>query len=499
MNTRSFRLALLASSIAGSLVAAWFAPASAQGLDPNRSRSGLGGRAPNAQKSQPKAADPAPAPAASGTPIGPPSETQQTLDAIAAVVNGDIITRLELKERVDTATRIMQHQGLQLPPANIIERQVLERMIAEKAQLQLAVEDGVRVDDVQVDRAVQRVAEQNNMTVQVFRDRLEKEGQSFAGFRDDLRTQIMIERVRSHEVDDKIQVGEGEVDAYLAAQSGISPDAQPEVDIAQVLVRVPENATPDQVEKQKAKADDVYRQATGGSDFGKLAATYSDAPEALQGGDLGFRPMDRLPQLFADAVLPLNAGGIAAPVRSPNGFHILKVVARRTAGSARPGGGQPPVVQTHARHILIKVNEVVTADQAKARLEDIRARIIAKTASFEDMARAYSNDTSANRGGDLGTLYPGDTVPDFEKAMNALQPGEISQPVQTPFGFHLIEVVERKTQDVQQDRQRLMARQAIRERKIDEAANEWAQEMRDRAYVEMRIDEKSARPGGGIA
>ena len=493
MKLHRYHRAMLALSIVGTSAAVLLASsASAQSLDPARNR--IPGRGlDSTQKAMQKPAPPpaVPAAAAAVAPVVAPSDTQQSLDSIAAVVNGDVITRLELKERIDAAMKIMQRQNVQMPPANVVERQVLERMIVEKAQIQLAVEDGVRVDDLQLDRAVQRVAEQNQMSVQVFRDRLEKEGQSFASFRDELRTQIMIERLRSHEVDDKIQVGEGEVDAYVAAQNGISPDAQPEIDLAQVLVRVPENATPEQLAKQKAKADDVYQQAKGGADFGKLAATFSDAPEALQGGDLGYRPVDRLPQLFVDAITPLAPGDVAEPVRSPNGFHILKVVAKRAPGSTAPAAsGQPPVVQTHARHILIKVNEVVTADQAKTRLEDIRQRIINKTANFEDMARAYSNDTSANRGGDLGTLYPGDTVPEFETAMNGLQPGELSEPVKTPFGYHLIEVVERKKQDVQQDRMRLLARQAIRERKIDEAADEWARELRDRAYVEMRIDDK---------
>ena len=239
------------------------------------------------------------------------------------------------------------------------------------------------------------------------------------------------------------------------------------------------------------KADDLYNQANGGADFGRLAATYSEGPEALNGGDLGFRSQDRLPQLFVDAVGALAVGQVAAPVKSANGFHILKLVAKRQAGSVGKvaANAPPPVEQTHARHILIKVNEVVTADQAKARLEDIRQRILNKTASFEDMARAYSNDASAARGGDLGTLYPGDTVPEFEKAMNALAPGDLSEPVLTPFGYHLIEVVERKKQDVAQDRLRLLARQAIRERKIDEASEYWTRELRDRAYVEMRSDD----------
>ncbi len=493
MDVRSLRpsrwaLPLVGASLAYFVIAS---TASAQGLDPTRIRQPGNGRGAPASKPAQKPpvtpADTTPVPAPT-----PASPDEKSLDQIAAVVNNDIITRLELDERVATTVKVMARQGLQMPPRSVIERQVLERMVVEKAELQTAIDNGVRVDDTQLDRAVQRVAEQNNMSVQQFRDRLEAEGTPFASFRDDLRQQIMIERARSHEVDDKIQVGEGEVDAFLAAQNGSSPDASPNVDVAQILVRVPENATPEQIERQRAKADEVYEKAKGGADFGQLAATYSEAPEALAGGDLGFRTLDRLPQLFVDAIGPLSVGQIAPPVKSGVGFHILKLVAKRNAGAnaAVASAQAAPVEQTHARHILIKVNEVVSADQAKARLEDIRNRIVNKTASFEDMARAYSNDASASRGGDLGTLYPGDTVPEFEKAMNALAPGELSEPVQSPFGYHLIQVVERKKQDVAQDRLRLIARQAIRERKIDEAAEAWAHELRDRAYVEMRIDDK---------
>ncbi len=488
MNHRRLRQCTLASLVAV-VVALVAAPAYAQGLDPSRTRSSN----PARQSTTPfPKAKPAPEPAstAPAAVVSPPTETQQTLDQIAAVVNGEVITKLELKDRVATAVNILRRQGTQLPPMNIVERQVLERMIVEKVEIQFAVENGVRVDDVQVDRAVQRVAESNNLSVNAFRDRLEKEGTPFPAFREELRQQIMIERARGHEVDDKVQVGEGEVDAFIAEQNGVSPDAAPEVDVAQILLRVPESATQEQIDKQREKADDVYKQATSGADFGRLAATFSDSPEALNGGDLGFRSQDRLPQLFVDAVGALAVGQVAAPVKSANGFHILKLVAKRQAGSAGriAANAPPPVEQTHARHILIKVNEVVTAEQAKARLEDIRQRIVNKTASFEDMARAYSGDASASRGGDLGTLYAGDTVPEFEKAMNALAPGEVSQPVQTPFGFHLIEVIERKKQDVAQDRLRLLARQAIRERKIDEASESWTRELRDRAYVEMRED-----------
>lgn len=493
MNNPRLRRCLLAASFvtaSAAGLAAVAVPASAQGLDPNRSR--MPGGRPGVSPVGPQRPAAAPEPAAtSPTPASVPTDSQKTLDQIAAVVNGEVVTRLELNERIDTAVKVLTRQGTQLPPQNVIERQVLERMIVEKAEMQFAVENGVRVDDLQLDRAVQRVAESNNLSVQAFRDRLERDGTPFATFRDDLRQQIMIERARGREVDDKIQVGEGEVDAFIAEQTGAAPSASSEVDVAQILFRVAETATPEQIEAQRTKAEDVYKQVVGGADFGRMAATYSDAPEALQGGDLGFRSQDRLPQLFVDAITPLATGQVAAPIKSANGFHILKLVARRGSGAGAPVvGSLAPVEQTHARHILIKVNEVVSAEQAKARLDDIRQRIVAGTASFDDMARAYSNDASAAKGGDLGTLYAGDTVPEFEKAMNALPPGQISEPVRTPFGYHLIEVIERKKQDVAQDRVRLLARQAIRERKIDEASESWARELRDRAYVEMRLDDK---------
>ena len=493
MNSRSLKHWILVAGLATTAIAT---SALAQGLNPSRARTPQ--PPPSAPEPQPKSGDVARQ--ANAAPTSASSTSLYVLDQIVAVVNGEIITRNELRERVDTVNKTLARQGTQLPPADVLERQVLERMIVEKAEVQLAMENGVRVDDVQLDRATQRVAESNSMSVQAFRDRIEKEGTAFARFRDELRSQIMMERVRSKEVDEKVQVGEGEIDAFIADQTGTassgSASASSEVDIAQILVRVPEQATPEQIERQRAKAEDLYKQASGGADFGRLAASYSDSPEGLQGGDLGFRSQDRLPQLFIDAIAPLSPGQVAKPVKSANGFHILKLVARRGAGagagtaSAAGSGLTAPVEQTHARHILIRVNEVVSDDQAKTRLADIRQRIENKTANFEDMARAYSNDASASRGGDLGTLYPGDTVPEFEKAMNDLKPGEVSEPTRTPFGYHLIQVIDRKKQDMAQDRMRLLARQAIRERKIDEATESWLRELRDRAYVEMRLDDK---------
>lgn len=434
---------------------------------------------------------PAPLPAPAATQVATAaSSLPRTLDRIVAVVNGEVITHNELREKVEAVSRTLSRQGTQMPAADVLEKQVLERMIVDKATLQLANDEGLRVDDFQLDRAVQRVAESNSMTVQAFRDRLEREGTPFARFRDDLRKQILIERLRAKEVDDKIQVGEGEIDNYLAEQSGNAPGAAQEVDVAQILLRVPEQASSEQIERQRARAEDLYKQIQGGADFARLAASFSDAPDALSGGDLGWRAEDRLPQLFTDAIAPLAPGQTAKPVKSANGFHILKLVAKRGAGASAEKLGAAPMVQTRARHILIRVNELVSAQQAKERLAEIRQRIENKTATFEDMARAYSNDASASRGGELGTLYPGDTVPEFEHAMNALKVGEISEPVESPFGFHLIQVEERKNQEVAQDRLRLLARQAIRERKIDEAVEDWARQVRDRAYVEMRLDDK---------
>lgn len=493
MNSRNLKHIFLIAAAAVAAAAA--APSLAQGLNPNRARAPQSAPAqPPTQPARPGDIAPQAKAAATAASTAASTASQRVLEQIVAVVNGEIITRNELKERVEAVAKALARQGTQLPPADVLERQVLERMIVEKAEVQLAVENGVRVDDVQLDRAVQRVAESNNLSVQAFRDRVERDGTTFPRFRDDLRNQIMMERARNKEVDEKVHVGEGEIDAFIAEQTGTSSSASPEVNVAQILVRVPEQATPEQIERLRAKADDLYQQANGGADFGRLAAGFSDSPEGLQGGDLGFRSQDRLPQLFIDAISPLSVGQVAKPVKSANGFHILKLIAKRGAGSgsAAVGGSalSAPVEQTHARHILIRVNEVVSDEQAKTRLTDIRQRIENKTAGFEDMARAYSNDASASKGGDLGTLYPGDTVPEFEKAMNDLKPDQISEPVRTPFGYHLIQVVDRKKQDVAQDRLRLLARQAIRERKIEEATESWLRELRDRAYVEMRLDDK---------
>jgi len=415
----------------------------------------------------------------------------QVADTIVAVVNSEVITRHELNDRVTLVEQRMKQQGIAMPPAAEIQKQLLERLIVDRAQLQLAKELGIHVDDTMLDRAVARIAEQNKMTLQAFRDQVEREGTSFAKFREEIRDEITMQRVREREVDNKIQITESEVDNELAAEAA-APQTQQEFNLAQILVRIPENASAEQIGERRKRAEDILGQLGAGGDFARLAATYSDSIDALKGGELGWRSQDRLPQLFVDAVANLKQGEVSAIVKSANGFHILKVLGKRGASVVKvaAGAAAPTVQQTHARHILIKVNQVVTAADARRKLTELKLRLDNKSATFEELAKLYSNDLSASKGGDLGWIYPGDTVPEFERAMDALKPGEISEPVESPFGFHLIQVLERKTNDVSQERQRMAARMAIRERKLEEATQDWLRQVRDRAYVEIHLDDK---------
>jgi peptidyl-prolyl cis-trans isomerase SurA len=428
---------------------------------------------------------------ASAQSAAPQRTAPQAIDSIAAVVNTDVITRKDLSDRVKSVETRMKQQGVQVPPRDLLERQVLERMIADRAQLQLAAESGIRVDDALLDRAMARLAEQNKLSAQDFRTQLEREGIPYARFREEIRDEIAMQRIREREVDNKIQVTDSEVDNFLAAEKN-APQNLSEINLAQILVRIPENASAEQIAARKARADEVEAQLRTGADFAKLAASYSDLPDALKGGEVGFKPADRLPQLFVDALANLKDGEVTPVLRSANGFHILKLLGKRAQSVLKDGGSSAAaaVQQTHARHILIKVNQVVSATEALRKLTDLKQRLDNKSATFEELAKLYSNDLSASKGGDLGFIYPGDTVPEFERAMNALKAGEISAPIETQYGYHLIQVLERKTQDVSQERQRLVARQAIRERKLEEATQDWIRQIRDRAYVEYRLDEK---------
>ena len=404
------------------------------------------------------------------------------LDRIVAVVNKELITLSELNDTVATAERQLRRSGTRAPAREVLERQMLERLILDKAQLQMARERGIRVDEAQLDRAVQRVAENNKMALADFRRALETDGVPFDAWREDLREQIILSRLREREVDEKIQVSDTEIDLFLEEMK-TRPGEGVEYNLAHILVRVPEQARPEQVEEARARAARVREEAQAGADFARLAAGHSGAGDALQGGALGWRTPGRLPELFAEALRGMQPGEVSALLRSPAGFHVVKLLGRRGAGDAAP------VTQTRARHILVKTNEIVSEDDARRRLQGLRERVVAG-ADFAELARLNSEDGTAARGGELGWVYPGDTVPEFERAMNALAPGELSQPVRTPFGFHLIEVQERRAADVSAERQRLQARQALRERKADEAYQDWLRQLRDRTYVELRLEER---------
>lgn len=441
-------------------------------------------QSPRVQPAPPagNAAQPAPSPAASGA-----ARTGRAVDRIVAVVNDEVITANELRTRTALAEAQLRRQKIQPPAREVLERQVLERMIVDRAQLQLARETGVRVDDGTVNAAMGRVAESNGLTVPALRQRLEADGLSFNQFREDLRQDIIINRLREREVDNRIQISDSELDNFIAAQAGVAADGQ-EVNLAQILLRVPENADPVRIEETRRSAEDLLAQLKGGAEFARLAASYSNAAEALQGGDLGWRNVDRLPTLFIDAIRDVKNGEVSGVVRSPNGFHILKVLGRRSAVEARLATG--PVQQTHARHILLRVSDLTPEPEVIRRLEDFKGRIEAGQVEFGTLARLHSVDPSGSRGGDLGWLYPGDTVPDFERAMNALKLNEISPPVRSPFGWHLIQVLERRTDQGTGDRARMQARLALRDRKADEAYQEWLRQLRDKTYVELRLDER---------
>jgi peptidyl-prolyl cis-trans isomerase SurA len=407
------------------------------------------------------------------------------VDRIVAVVNKDVITATELEEAIAGAQRQLRRQGTPLPERGLLERQMLERLILDKAQLQLARDKGVRVDELQLDRAVQRVAQNNKMSLADFRQALERDGVPFQEWREDLREQIVLSRLREREVDDRVQVSDTEIDLFLAEVQA-KPDQRVEYQISHILVRVPEQASPERIETARARAQKALDAARGGADFASLAASYSDAPDALQGGALGWRSHDRLPELFSGALAAMQPGAVSEILRSPAGFHILKLSERR--GAALDGAA--PVAQTRLRHILIRASESMSESEALRRLNDLRARIVSGGADFGEMARAYSGDVTAARGGELDWIYPGDTVPDFERAYQELKIGEISRPVRTPFGYHLIEVLERRSAEQSPERRRLQARQALRERKAEEAYQEWLRQLRDQVYVELRLEER---------
>jgi peptidyl-prolyl cis-trans isomerase SurA len=376
----------------------------------------------------------------------------------------------------------MKAQKVAPPAPDVLEKQLLDRLVTERILQQFARDTGVRVDDLQVERTIQRIAQENKLTPEAFRKAVEAEGITYAKYREDIRNEIVMQRLRDREVDSRISVSDAEVANFLAtaaAQTG----GDAEYRLSHILVVVPEQATPDQIEAKRRRAEEALKQIREGVDFAQVAAGYSDAPDALQGGSLGWRAAARLPTAFAEPVRALKPGETSPVLRSASGFHIVKLQETRDRNA-------PTVVeQTRARHILIKVSEIASESEARIKIDRIKERIDLG-GRFDDQAKLNSEDGSAAKGGDLGWLSPGDTVPDFEQAMNRLKIDEISAPVRSPFGWHLIQVLERRTQDVTADRKRDQARMAMRQRKSDEAFQDWIRQMRDRSYVEYKSEER---------
>lgn len=404
------------------------------------------------------------------------------LDRIVAVVNRDVVTWLELRERVEATERQLRRQGTPPPEREVLERQLLERLILEKAQLQLAEETGIRVDEVQLDRTLERIAQDNGLTPVEFRRLLERDGVAFERFREEVRVQMVLARLREREVDDRIEVSESEVDLFLE-QDRTAGGGAVEYNLAHILVRLPEQASPERIAEARAKAERARAEALAGGDFARLAASYSDAADALSGGAMGWRAADRLPELFVGALARMKPGEVSEVLRSPAGFHVLKLL------DARSAGGEPQVTQTRVRHILLRASETVSEAEVRRKLADLRERIVIGGADFAELARQHSEDATAARGGSLDWVFPGDTVPEFERAMDALAPGEVSAPVKTPLGWHLIQVLERRTAGLTPERRRLQARLALRERKAEEAYQEWLRQLRDRTWVEIRLEQ----------
>lgn len=404
------------------------------------------------------------------------------MDRIVAIVDQTVITEKELENRIATVTAQLKKQGTEIPDESILRKQILERLISDTLQIQYAAQTGLKVDDNQLNKTIERIADQNQLTLTEFGEALARDGISMRKFRNDIRNEITMARLREREVDSRVNVTESEVDNYLTTQAaaGVSQD---EFEIAHILIRTPEDGSPEDIQKAQAKTDEAIKALKSGASFAKVSASFSDAPNALEGGNLGWKQGAQMPNLFLEALNRLSVGEITEPIRSPNGFHILKLTNKR-------GGNSPLVVQqTHARHILIKITEIMSDKDAKDKMDKLHDRLM-NGEKFEVLARQFSEDGSASNGGDLNWVNPGDTVPQFEKAMNELKENEISEPVRTQFGWHIIQVLERRGQDMTKEAARLKARQEIRNRKADETYQDWIRELRDRAYVEYRLEDK---------
>ena len=403
------------------------------------------------------------------------------LDGIVAVVNDDVIVRSELQAEIDLVLPELQSRGTAVPSRDVLEKQVLERLILKRLQLQQAERLGIEVDDAMLTEAIGNIAARNGLSPEELRMTLEQGGINYDDFREDTRAQIVATQLQQAAVMRGIRVSDAEVDRFLERE-GDSLIQRREVRLQHILVALPDAPSPAQVAAARVKAENILGRLRTGADFASIAAAESDGRRALDGGDLGWFPMAEVPTLAVDASQTLNKGEISDPIQSPSGFHLIKIADIK-------GDDPEPVSQTHARHILIRTSELVSDDDAKRRLEQLRMRIVGGD-DFGTLARAHSDDTgTALKGGDLDWVDPGDTVPEFEKVMDALAPSEVSEPFKSPFGWHIVQVLERRRQDTTDALMRMKAEEALRRRKAEEATEIWLRQLRDEAYVDLRLDD----------
>lgn len=431
----------------------------------------------------PAASAPAPAAAAPRAAPAPVSVGPREADFIVAVVNTEPVTNNEVRARMARAQRQAAERGLSLPPTDQLRKDMLERLISERAQLQYAREQGLKVDDAALAQAELSIARQNELSsIEELHRRVQQEGLALKDFRDDVRNQVLLARLREREIEPRLKLTDSEVDAFIREQTGARTGAV-DLNLAMILVAVPEGATAEETARLQARAAEVVRRARAGEDFAKLAEEFSDANNrGRDGGVLGLRPMDRYPELFVRNTQRARVGDIVGPVRSDAGFHVLKVLERKQNNDMP----EVKIPQTHVSHILLRVGPTQSEQVARERLADFKRRVESGQASFEELARQYSQDDSGREGGDLGWTTQGQFVPEFEQAMNNLRTREISDPVVSRFGVHLIRVDGRREQVLTAAEQRQLARNMLREKKAQEAFDTWAQEVRARAYVEYR-------------
>ena len=403
------------------------------------------------------------------------------IDRIVAVVNDDVIVDSEMQARLQTVVEQLQKAGVPAPPKDVLEKQVLEQLILDRLQMQIGALTGIRVDDETLNRQIADIARQNNLSLREFRDILARDGYNFAVFREEIRSELIKSRVQQRQVQDRVQVTDRDIDNYLATREKQGGN-NPEYRVGHILVAVPDGASPEQLAEAKDEAEDIVARLNAGANFGRTAAAESDGRQALEGGDLGWRKAEELPTLFENVVPNLDKGELSEIVRSASGFHIIKLIDIR-------GAERHVISQTHARHILIKTTEIISGKQARSRLTLLRARITGG-ADFNELAKANSDDAgSAVKGGDLGWLSPGDTIPPFEKAMDTLSVDEISEPFETQFGWHIVQVLGHRDRDSTEEVKRAKASEALRKRKVDEELQTWFRQIRDEAYIEYRLDE----------